>query len=154
MKNDFQIYALILPFLVFSLAHSATFKIQDPCQNKIAFQTQVAVGFPYPSLGKLTVDQLTTNKIPFTGSAAGISSIYKTPTGDDSLVVVSDTEMYAYGWCYHYNGTEPGEMADQILIKNNSDVVEWFFAYSTYKNGEWLTMCAPAYNRPLKNYCR
>jgi hypothetical protein len=149
-KNSI-LFAILL--ILSSAAQAVTWKIHDPCSNKILVEGEMAVGFPFPNLGQFTINRLTENKIAFISNDTGIASIFNTPQGDDSVVVVSNTEMYAYGWCFHHNGVEPAVMPQQILLKNNSDQIDWFFAYSTYKNGNWLNMCAPAYTRPLKPYC-
>jgi hypothetical protein len=86
------------------------------------------------------------NKIPYQGSERGFNSIYNTPVGDAAIEVISDTEMRAYGWCYFVDGTEPGIFADEIVLVNSINKIEWVFSFAHYKNGKWIAMCEPAYS--------
>lgn len=138
-----------------STASAVTFEVLDPCMGRPKIQTsEVLTSSPFPSVGHYSVAKLQKLRTPFTGDEVGLSSIFNTPIGDAAVDVVNAYQMFAYGWCYQVNGVEPGQMAHQVQIKNNSDRITWFFAYTEMKNGKWLTMCEPAYKRPLKTYCQ
>lgn len=153
-----KILFLFFLFFLFSLftqrIHAVTWEIHDPCQNRILYKGNFNINYPYPNLGQFSVDRFLQFKIPFVGTEKGIGSILNTPQGESSLVVVSTQEMFAYGWCFHHNGIEPAVMPHDVFFKNNSDHIKWFYAYTAFENGQWQTMCAPAYEKPLKSYCK
>ena len=95
------------------------------------------------SVGSVTLEALTNLGVPFQGSEHGIHSIRNTVTGDDALEVISDREMRAYGWCYRLNGVEPDLFPDQVFVQSDADVIDWFFGFAHYKDGNWVTYCTP-----------
>jgi hypothetical protein len=82
-----------------------------------------------------------------------MSSILNTPTGDDSLEVISNSEMRAYGWCYEVNGAQPAVMPDKAILKGGEHV-RWFYAFSHYVAGKWVSVCEPAYTVQPAALCR
>ena len=135
-----------------SQAAATTISIQNPCATVpwIAEDVQGTVG---QSAGKVTVDTLSRHQFPYIGSDAGINSINGTVTGDAALEVISDSEMRAYGWCYHVNGVEPSVFADQIFIASESDTITWFFGYAHYRDGLWVAMCVPTHIERPRHVC-
>jgi hypothetical protein len=141
--------------LICAQARAVTVEVTAPCENKPVILTSQTLSNKLPtSAGAMTIQVLQDLKVAFTGSESGIQSIYQTPTGDDSVDVISDRELYAYGWCYHVNQQEPGEMPDQLILQSDTDHIRWFYAFSHYKDGHWISMCTPAYQRPLMPYCK
>lgn len=148
---------IVLFFLLSSISLNVlavTFEVRNPCRDEVLIQSSVPFDKSLnQSVGEFTIKQLQLHKVTYIGSAESLSSIFSTPHGDDSFDVVSNQEMYAYGWCYHFNNIEPNVMPNKIFLKNNSDHVVWFYAYSHYLNGEWITMCTPSFTRPKLPYC-
>jgi hypothetical protein len=105
------------------------------------------------NIGQATVLILKKYKIEYQGSANGINSIFKSPTGLDAIEDISDTEMLAYGWCFSVNKIQPKVYPNKIRAKN-SDKVRWWFGYAHYKEGKWLNMCVPAFKYKNNKFCR
>ena len=143
-----QFVFVLTVFWVSTSAVAARVVVHAPCDSKTWLDAQVPV-VPGKSLGFLSVTTLTRYGIPFIGTEAGLHSIRGTVTGDKALEVVSNRELRAYGWCFHLNGKEPAELADQVFLQSSSDTVQWFFAYAHYLDGKWVAMCVPTHvSRP------
>lgn len=134
-------------------ASAVTWEILNPCTGKVQRQGRGVVQSPFPSVGHFTVAELKKNRIEFLGGEGMIQSIFSTPVGEKAIEVLNDRNMWAYGWCYEVNGVEPGLMPIQVMIKSQNDHIRWFYAFTEMKNGQWLTMCRPAEQRPFKRYC-
>lgn len=104
------------------------------------------------NLGELSIKVLDLYEVDYQGNERGINTAFQTPFGDESLVVLSDTEMKAYGWCFSINGQVPEVYADQIILENG-DKISWYYAFAHYKNGEWIAQCSPSWKNPLKRWC-
>lgn len=102
------------------------------------------------SVGQISVQIFTDQKIPFIGNEAGLNSLLNTPTGDALLVVVNDDTLRAYGWCYELDGVQPAEMPDKVYFPKQDSTLRWFFGYALYEKGEWRSYCNPAYELPLE----
>lgn len=135
--------ALLFLLLVFP-PHStlaATFALEEPCTEKILLTAdQPAAGL---SVGAFTIRELERASTPYVGSEGGISSIYGTATGMDALEVLNDREMRSFGWCYEVDGRQPGVMPNAVVLKG-TEHVRWFFAFSLYRDGQWVSYCEPA----------
>lgn len=139
--------------LLFSLnSYAATFKIKRPCEDKIIINTQVAV-MTDESVGDFTIRTLKKLQIPFKGSSVGIHSIFNTPNGLDALEVISNTQMYAYGWCYSINGIGPESYPSEITISSDDEIL-WWFGYAEQLNGTWVTQCISSEDRSNGEVCR
>ncbi|WII70577.1 DUF4430 domain-containing protein [Bdellovibrio sp. 22V] len=150
MKTTVFLFSI---FLALS-ANAITWKVYGPCDDKPVVQGEVAIDLA-KSVGDITVQILEANKIPYIGSAEGFNSIISTPTGIDSVEVVSDTELRAYGWCYTVNGKQPAEMPHKVNFGKQTDALIWYYAYSTNKNNEWLDdYCSPAYWIKADQFCK
>jgi hypothetical protein len=136
-----------------SPAYAIYFDITGPCSEKPVhhgvFKTDLS-----DNLGRITVDFLEHNKIPYIGGIEGFNSIIETPVGLESMEVISDTKMRAYGWCFSVNGVVPDVMAHKTYLTSQNDYVSWFYAYSTYDSGVWLDYCVPAYENPSPQFCK
>lgn len=107
----------------------------------------------YPTnVGELTVRTLQSNNIPFQGTSQGLRSIFGLTTEENELIIISDKEMLAYGWCYKINGFAPELYPHKVDISNN-DHIQWYFAFSRYLNGEWVSQCKPSYQEPRQEFC-
>lgn len=144
-------------FLLMALSNARPLKaaqviVQDPCSsNRWLDVSHITVGH---TVGAVTIAALNARSIPFVGDEAGISSIKGTMTGDKAVEVISNTEMRAYGWCFHLNGKEPGDMPDKVEVKSDADVILWFFGYAHYRAGTWIEMCAPTSAKLTPFACR
>lgn len=94
------------------------------------------------SIGELTIKMLDDYQVPYQGTEQGFNSILNSPTGLDAMVIISDNEMKAYGWCFEINGEIPEVYPNEVFINSTSDNVLWFWGYAHYKNGEWIAQCA------------
>lgn len=134
-------------------AHAISWKVYGPCSEESVAQGETTADIT-KSVGAVSIEIFEQNKIPYIGAAEGFNSIIGTPTGMDSLEIVSDTEMRAYGWCYSINGKIPTEMPHKVNFTSQSDKLIWFYAYSTNKNNEWQDdYCSPAYWIKAKQFC-
>ncbi len=107
----------------------------------------------YPTnVGELTTKTLQDNNISFQGTSQGIRSIFGLTTEENELIIISDQEMLAYGWCYKINGVAPELYPHKVDISNN-DHIQWYFAFSRYLNGEWVSQCKPSYQEPRQEFC-
>lgn len=142
-------FLALLPTLVWAL----TWQIDHPCRDEISYKGEKIYEDALPSVGTFTVDRLLNLKIPFVGDESGIISISETPFSDAAIEIASDTEMFLYGWCYQVNGVSPDQIPSNYYFNNQHDHLRWYFAYSHFQMGEWVSMCVPAFKRPLSNYC-
>ncbi len=106
------------------------------------------------SLGDLVVKLLDKNKISYTGSKYGISSINNSPISDDSLIILSDSEMLAFGWCYEINNRIPEKMPNEIILDSNVKSIRWYFGFAHYLKGEWISQCQEDRVLVKKTFCK
>ena len=132
-------------------AHAGTISFIGPCEKNPLFSIEYQHQ-KNQSIGHLTIETLKKHNISFNGTEQQISSIFNTPVSSDAIEIISDTEMLAYGWCYSINGLEPNVYPDQIILEEN-DVVLWWFGYAHYKNEQWITQCAPSFQRRSNQFC-
>lgn len=140
-------------FLYSSAVFSAEIKIIGPCSPIPTNEKNIVVKDIKDNVGNITVDFLTQEKIPFTGSEFGISSINNSAVGDDALEILSDTKMRAYGWCFTINDKLVDKMPNEIYLTTKQDSIVWFYAYSTYNEGVWSDYCTPAYKLKPSIFC-
>ena len=105
------------------------------------------------SAGAITLAVLQRSEIPFVGTEQGFASIFGTPTGMDSMEVISDDEMLAYGWCFSVNDHSPEVYPHEYPV-NQQDRILWWYGYAHYKRGEWITQCTPAFRRKPAFLCQ
>lgn len=141
------LFALLLAA---SPAQAAQVVIEDPCSATPWLESKLPAATG-KSVGAVTITALDAAHFFYVGTAAGISSIRNTVTGDAALEAVSDTEMRAYGWCYSLNGVEPNQMPDAVFLTNETDEIRWYFGYAHYQNGAWISYCTPT-NQTLPTY--
>ena len=90
------------------------------------------------SVGQATVLILDGAGAEYQGDASGIASIAGLGS---KLVVISDQEFKAYGWCFSLNGAAPDVMPDQAPVLNQDAHIVWYYAFARMKNGEWVSQC-------------
>lgn len=139
----------IAPFTVSAI----TYEVIGPCSDTPVHAGSFELADIGTSAGKASVMIFEQQKIPYQGDEAGFNSIINTPTGIDSIEVLSETKMRAYGWCYSIDGVEPNVMADKISFNSNGSKLIWFYAYSTYDNGSWMDYCVPSYTVKAAQFC-
>ena len=136
--------------LVPSFGYSAKLEIIGPCSERSVYQFEV--GDKFDTVADLTFHILDKNKIPYTGTDKGITTLISAPHGDDALEVVSDTQMRAYGWCFFVNGELSLDYADEVYL-NPGDRIQWVYSYAWYDRG-WKTMCNPSYKVKSDYICK
>jgi hypothetical protein len=145
--------ASIFLFLFSLNTNAATIKITGPCSEIPIVESSINILDFKINLGKITVDFLTQEKIPFVGSEYGFNSINGTDVGDDAIEILSDTKLRAYGWCYTINNIANDKMPDEIFLTKQSDSISWFYAFATYDRGVWKDYCTPAYKIHYSKFC-
>ena len=147
----------ILTFLTFLLLstrlHATVLEIYTPCSDRPNLSFEVNAS-KYESVGDLTVAVFSKNKIPFQGTERGINQIFNSPLGLDALEVISDTKMFAYGWCYEVDGLISSSYASEYILTGNESVIKWFFGTSEFEVTEWLNFCIPSHLRSNSNFCK
>jgi hypothetical protein len=142
--------ALFLFLLSFNL-FAVELKFIGPCDsNPIA---RVEVFESYANVGELTIKTLEKFDIPFKGTEQGLASAFETPTGDDSVEILGDTEMRAYGWCFSVDGESPDLYPHEVSVSASTKTITWLFGFAHYKNGQWLTQCTPAHQVKPRFLC-
>ena len=134
-------------------AQAITYEVIGPCSNIPLYKGSYEIKDLSMSAGLASVSIFEQQKIPYIGNESGFNSIASTPIGLDSMEVISDTKMRAYGWCYSVNGIEPDILAGDFKFTKNSDKLVWFYAYSTYDKGQWLDYCVPSYKIKASQFC-
>lgn len=138
-----MIKILILLLVSFS-AHAIELNFVGPCSKKPVLTVNVPEKFN--NVGELTVKTLTKLSIAFIGSEQGIASVFGTPIGDESVEIISDYEMRAYGWCYSIDGFAPEVYPHEVPVTSATKVITWHFGFARYYKGEWVTQCTPSYS--------
>ena len=129
-----------------------TVSFTKPCLSDIS------TSFYHPekenlSVGQITLKALEELKIPYIGSEDGINSIFKSPVGLDAIEIISDREMYAYGWCYSVNGVEPEILPGRYGVRPGDEIV-WWYGYAHYKDGRWISQCELSSFREDSDFCK
>ena len=140
---------LISTFVLSATVRASVIKVIGACDEKPQFVSENIVHDEKMTLGDLTILVFEKHKIPFRGSREGIAMIFNSPTGDDAVEKVSENEMRFYGWCVQVDGYEPGDMPDQVYLKNLDSKITWFYAYAACKDGLWTEICVPSYTKSL-----
>ncbi len=104
------------------------------------------------TIGDVSIDFFEKEGLQWDGSRIGVEQLIEIPTEDNELVILSDKEMLAYGWCYSVNGEVPEEYPHKITILPGDRIV-WYFAYSRYLEGKWVSQCVPSYQSPRQEFC-
>jgi hypothetical protein len=125
-------------------AFAASYEIVGPCQAEATYKGDFPITDPI-SVGDMTMAILINQQIPYEGSTQGINSMMNTPTGNDAIEILSNSEVRAYGWCYEVDGVQPALMPGEYTLTGNEHV-RWFYAYSVFRSGRWVSYCEPAYN--------
>lgn len=153
MKSFKAILMLNLTFFAAFNAQAISFEVIGACSEIPLHQGSFEVTNLSISAGATSLAIFNQQKIPYVGNESGFNSIVNSPIGLDSIEVISDTKMRAYGWCYSVNGTQPEVLAGDYLFSSNDDKLVWFYAYSTYELGQWLDYCVPSYQIKASQFC-
>lgn len=143
------ILSLLLSTTIFA---SIKVNILDPCSGKIKYRIELAEYFS--NVGSASIEALNQLNIDFQGNENSIVSIDGTPTGVDAYLVISDSEIRAYGWCYSVNGQSPELMPNEYILQEDQDhQINWHFGYALHKDGLWITQCTPAWSSTPNLVC-
>jgi hypothetical protein len=142
---------LLVAFLFSTFTYSLEISITNLCEDSTYAKSN------YHFIGTKTVASIThdffnTKNISNQSTPNAITSILNTPTGLDGYEVISDEEMFVYGWCYSVNGTQPDKLMSEVEV-NENDNIEWFYGSAHYLKGKWLTYCEPSYLRNWQVIC-
>lgn len=100
------------------------------------------IGLLLPShVGETTIAIFDQYNVPYVGSDSGIVELYNLK---QEIKVVSDTEMKAFGWCFSINGVVVETMPDETEVVSANSIIQWFYAYAHYKDGQWIGQCMRA----------
>jgi hypothetical protein len=147
-----MIKIFLLIFLSYN-AYALEFMVVGPCDDRPLFSKTIKLDSTTQNLGQLTKQTLVENNIIHEGTDKKISTIYNIPQEDQKIEIISDQQMYAYGWCFSVNGKVPDSYGDKIEVTDN-DVIIWYLAGSHYNRGEWLSMCEYANLRKPDLFCK
>ena len=136
MKN----ISIIILISLFSLsAQAITVEVSGEKGEQLFKQN---IGLILPSnVGEATIAIFDQHSVPYVGSDSGIVEIYNLK---QEIKVVSDTEMKAYGWCFSINGIVVETMPDETEVIMADSIIQWFYAYAHYKDGQWIGQCVKA----------
>ena len=136
MKNIFTIIMISL----FSLfAHAITVEVLSEKGEQL-FQQNIGLMLP-STVGEVTIAIFDQHSVPYAGTESDIAEIYNLK---QEIKVVSDTEMKAYGWCFSINGAVVETMPDETEVITADSMIQWFYAYAHYKDGQWIGQCVKA----------
>lgn len=113
-------------------------EIIGPCSQKPLHRLNLLEGL---TVGEATVKTLSARRIPFQGNDRAINTIVNIPTQDQTLEILSNSDMRAYGWCFDVDGEIPEEYADQIPLHEGMKKIRWFHGYAEMKGGQWVSQC-------------
>ena len=122
-------------------ANALEFKVAHPYEPAALIETTIDLEGS-ETLGAITIKILEESGVEYLGNERGIHSILNTPIGDEAIEIISDTEMKVYGWCFEVDGRTPVFLADQVELQATTKIVEWFFGFARYKDGEWVSYCS------------
>lgn len=144
----------LVVFILLSVfkSYAGSLEIIGPCDEEPLFKTTFTLGKANSNVGDETISILEKNRIPYLGTEQGINSIFDTPIGKDAYEVLSNNDVNAYGWCYSVNGISPEVNPHEMQIQKGDKIV-WWFGYSQFKDGHWLTQCLPSYLRRAPKFC-
>ena len=142
-------------FVIYSsTVNAASFKIQlvGACSSQTLFTQEVQYQNGM-NVGDTSLKVLDENNIPYEGTSSGLNQVFNSPIGKEAIEVLSDQEMIAYGWCFEIDGKIPEVYANEVLIKESTKLITWFYGYAHYLNGEWISQCERSYLRQSSQIC-
>ena len=134
----FKLGSYIFALCIVSATASATTVAVATTDRSPSLRVELTSTLP-TTVGEVSIQAFDQEKVSYQGGTYGIVKLFE--LGND-VVVISDTEMKAYGWCFSVNGVIPETMADQTIISGQDDVITWFYGYAHYKDGQWIAQCA------------
>lgn len=151
--NHINLPLLLVAFLFSTTSYSALISINNLCSDTVYLESYIDLDGP-KTVGELTHTFFLLNPtLSRTVTDDSVIQILNTPIGVDGYEIISDEEMYVYGWCYDVNGKFPEELMSTFKV-SNSDTITWSYGFSHYLKGKWLTYCTPAYTRQWSKICK
>ena len=146
---------IIVLLLLAARVEASEVKIHSLCDENMFHIIELEISSADESVGSLTVKALDLLDLQFVGSESAIASIEGSPTGADAIDFKDQKNLRSYGWCYlvSSDNTLPGVMPDAYPIKNTSQNIHWFYAYSEVRNGKWVSFCVPTYETRPEFIC-
>jgi hypothetical protein len=108
--------------------------------GEVLFSTHLNYALPF-NVGEISVIAFDQKKIPYQGDSSGITGIFN--LGSD-IEIISDTELKAFGWCFSIDGDIVDTMPNQTDVLSEDSIIQWYYAYAHYKNGDWIGQCLRA----------
>ncbi len=135
---------IVVVFLLLATKQSVASQvvIDHPCLDQPILEASDNLITSDETIFSLTKKLILGHKIESQLAQNGVISILNYLGPDQSLEIISETKLRAYGWCYSINGEIPDLMPDEIKIKTN-DSIKWFLSFSTYDSGKWVDYCVP-----------
>ncbi len=113
-------------------------EILGPCSDRPLVSTDLVEGV---TVGEASVKTFWARHIAFQGTDRGINTIMNIPFKDQTLEVLSNTDMRAYGWCFDIDGEIPEVYPDEIPLHQGMKKIRWFHGYAEMKGGQWVSQC-------------
>lgn len=142
---------ILFSLLLQTLSFAGTYEVIGPCEAEPVRKGSYEISAPQ-SAGKVSVDVFDRDKISYIGSELGFNSILNTPTDKEAIEWLGPKELRAYGWCYEIDGYQPELMPSDVILKGSEKLV-WFYAFSHYKDGKFISQCEPAFQVRWKKIC-
>lgn len=134
------------------LAMALNFEVIGACSPKPLLSKRVQT--EAVSVGEVSIEVLNKWSVPYLGTERGFNSMYNYPNGNDTLEIISNTEMRSYGWCFEVDGKIPESYPDEVYLDQSMSSIKWFYGFAHYKNGQWVSQCEPAYKQKPKFICK
>lgn len=150
----FSFFAGSIILMLYQPLSAQTWEVIRPCAKEAYATHQLTQADLKESLGDLTLRLLNHYQIDFQGTAQGINQIDESPVGLEAMDVISDTEMFAYGWCFRVNRVVPELYANQVKIPNLQTKIQWYYGYAHYRAGEWIAQCVDSYLQRKSDFCQ
>lgn len=128
----------IMLYLCGPAAHAVTLQVIGQ-KGQLLFTGESVPSLP-SNIGQISLDVFDKQKIAYDGSVDGIVALFGL---GQEIEVISKTEIKAHGWCFSIDGHVPNTMADETVVSSQDTVIQWYYAYAHYKDGEWIGQCVP-----------
>ncbi len=142
---------LLVLFFPFS-AQALTYEVVGACTPTPVFSGSYEPSTKPVTVGKASIEIFERDSIPYDGAERGMHSILNTPQGEEAIEILNRRQMRVYGWCYSVNGVQPEKLADQFFL-TGTEHLRWYYAYSYYDSGTWVSYCEPAYALKPQKFC-
>ncbi|HAN05475.1 MAG TPA: hypothetical protein DCW72_06730 [Elusimicrobia bacterium] len=134
-------------------AAGAVFSVIGPCSENPVFELEFPAAGAGDTAGQISERIFKENGLPYEGGAGGFTSILGSPSGLAAVEVVSAKKTRFYGWCFSSDGVLPEVTPDAFYPDATTARLTWFYAFSTYENGNWTDSCVPSYTVKAAQFC-